>query len=81
MAFELFERFMYRRRYPKFAKRRRRLVWRTPGPERTTLPGGVALSYRVPTVSRRKIRYLGRREVYPHSLHVHLAPLHRIREP
>lgn len=72
---------IYRSRYPKIAKRRRNLVWRTPGPLKTVYNDKIALSLAFPTVSPRKWRWLGRREVYPHSLHVHLAHIHRIEGP
>ena len=75
MAFE----WLYRSRYPKIARRRKRLVWRVPEPQHVT--GDGVLSYTFPTISKRRLRYLGRREVYPHSLHVHLTTMHRIEEP
>lgn len=62
-------------------KRPKVLVWRVPGPQKTVSDDHIALSYVIPTVSPRKIRFLGRREVYPHSMHVHIAPIHRIEEP
>lgn len=77
MAFE----WLYRSRYPKIAKRRRNLVWRTPKPQKTASSDQIAVSLAFPTVSKRRIRFLGRREVYPHSLHVHLARIHRIEGP
>ena len=84
MVFRLLRDAIYRNRElrgVKFKKHPKRLVWRTPGPEKTASSDRRAISYAFPTVSTRKIRYLGRREVYPHSLHVHITPIYRIEEP
>lgn len=74
----MIERLFYRSRRPKFKRRPRRLVWRTPKPIRTTDKDQNATSLIVPTVSPRRWRHLGRREVYPHSMHLHMMPYHRI---
>lgn len=73
----MIERLMYRSRYPKFAKRRKRLVWRMPKPIYSVDPDRVAQSWLFPIVSARKLRYLGRREVYPHFTDLSMAPIRR----
>ena len=83
MVFRLLRDAIYRNRElrgVKFKKRPRRLVWRTPKAIHSISDDGIAHSMLLPTVSPRRLRWLGRREVYPHYQDVNFVIFSRIEE-